>query len=302
MNFFKDKLIIILSISFFIFIFFSPLSLANYQKSELLISPTALKEKLELDNNKLKIIDVRSSLNYLLAHIPGAVNLQPANFSNDKAWVSGLIAEPQNFNFVVAKKGIHNDSEIIIYADQNQVWPTRLWFIFKLYGKNKVRILKGGLKAWKEEDFALERMSFRPQKGDFVVNKVNNDLLINTDTIAENLNNKDFLIVDTRPKAEFLGQNTTAKAQRQGRIPNSVHLDWQEFLDQNNNFKSIAVIKEILAAKGINKNKETIVFLSREGVEASFSFFTLKLLGYNNLKLYDDSWLGWSQRKDLPIQ
>lgn len=302
MRFSKKQLLTILFINFFIFIFFSPLILADYEKSELLISAPALKKELAVNNHNLKIIDIRSSFQYLLGHIPGAVNLQPKNFSTDKAGVQGLIAEPQNFSFVLQKKGVNNDSEIIIYADQNQSWPTRLWFIFRLYGKNKVRILEGGLKAWKQNNFDLERMSFKPQKGNFVVSKVNNDLLVTTATIAENLNNQDFLIVDTRSKAEYLGQKATPNAQRKGRIPNSVHLNWEEFLDQNNNFKSIAVIKEILAAKGITKNKETIVFLSGQGVEASFSFFTLKLLGYNNLKLYDDSWLGWSMRKDLPIK
>ncbi len=52
----------------------------------------------------------------------------------------------------------------------------------------------------------------------------------------------------------------------------------------------------------MSKDKEAIVLLSHNGVRAAHSFFTLKLLGYENIKLYDEAWVGWSSRSDLPVE
>ncbi|MFP4198291.1 MAG: sulfurtransferase [Halanaerobium sp.] len=308
----KIKFILILIITLSISFSFSIMAAAerDYENPDLLISAEELNEKMEDEsedetenkNENLKIIDVRNSAKYLMGHLPQAVNMWGDDLSNPEGWVDGLIAEPEAFSAVAQAKGINNDSQIIVYDDHNSIWAARLWWIFRVYGHQDVKILEGGYSAWKEEDFETKILPHNPEEGNFVVEDVNNDWIVNSDTIAENLDNEDFIVLDTRSEAEYLGEETNSGAARKGRIPNSIHLEWDQVLNDDYSFKSAAEIEEIYKKRGITKDKELIAPMCHTGVRAAHTFFTLKLMGYDNLKLYDESWVGWSNRSDLPVE
>lgn len=300
MNYHQSKIIFIIMI--FLLFFSSLTSAQDFERAELLISAVELNEILENQNENLKIIDVRNSGKYLLGHLPKAAHMWGDDLSAVQSWVPEMIPEANDFSSIAQEKGINNDSKIIIYGDQDSPWPARLWFIFSFYDHQNVRILKGGYQAWKDEDYETAMLPYNPEQGNFEVKDVNNDWLINSDTIAENLDNENFLVLDSRSEAEYLGQETNSAAPRKGRIPASVHLEWSAVLTEDGNFKSPAEITELYQAAGVSKEKEIIAVLSHNGVRAAHSFLTLKLLGYENLKLYDEAWVGWSSRSDLPVE
>lgn len=274
----------------------------NFENKDLLITAEELNLMLEEEKENLKIIDVRSSAKYLLGHLPRAVNMWGDDFSDPEAWVDGLIAKPGAFAAAAQEKGINNNSEIVVYDENSSLWAARLWWVFKVYDHQNIRILEGGYDAWKRKDYETKIFPYKTKKGNFIVRDVNNDWIVNSDTIAENINNKDFIILDTRSEAEFMGKETNSAAPRKGRIPNSIHIEWTEALNDDYSFKSATEIAEIYEAKGVVKDKAVISPLSHTGVKAAHTFFVLRLLGYDNLKLYDESWVGWSNRSDLPIE
>lgn len=274
----------------------------GFENPDLLISAEEVNEKLENESEHLKIIDVRNSAKYLLGHLPQSINMWGNDFSNPEGWVDGLIAEPEAFSAAAQAKGINNNSEIVVYDDDNSIWATRLWWIFRVYGHQNVKVLEGGYDAWKAEDLPTKILPHNPEEGNFEVRNVKNDWIVNSDTIAENLNNKDFIVLDTRTEAEYLGKETNSGAPRKGRIPNSIHIEWNEVLDEDHSFKNAEEISEIYESQGVTKDKELIAPMCHNGVRAAHTFFTLKLLGYDNLKLYDESWVGWSSRSDLPLE
>lgn len=274
----------------------------NFENSDYLISAENLNQLIKTNKENLKIIDVRSSAKYLLGHLPNSVHMWGDDFSNPEGWVEGLIAKPGAFTAAAQEKGINNNSQIIVYDDHNSVWAARLWWVFKVYDHQNIKVLEGGYDAWKNNDFETKILPFRTKKGDFIVSDVNNDWIVNSDTIAENINNENFIVVDTRTEAEFTGEETNSAAPRKGRIPNSIHIEWTKVLNDDYSFKSAEEIAEIYEAQGVTKEKEVIALLSHTGVRAAHSFFVLKLLGYENIKLYDESWVGWSSRSDLPLE
>ena len=297
----KSNFILIIFIAVLIISTFNAAA-EEFENPELLISAENLKQKLEAKTDNLKLIDVRNSAKYLLGHIPGSVHMWGNDFSNPQGWVEGLIAEPRAFSALAQKKGINNESEIVVYDDHNSTWAARVWWIFRVYGHQDIKILEGGFDAWEAKDFEENMLPFKPQAGNFEVEDVNNEWIVNTDTIAENLENEAFIILDTRTEAEYLGDETNTGAPRRGRIPNSIHIEWSQVLNEDYSLKSAAEIAEIYESQGINKNKKVITVVSHNGVRAAHTFFTLKLLGYDNLKLYDEAWIGWSSRSDLPVQ
>jgi len=301
-NYYKFNSFLIILISILLLFSLSTAAQEKFAASELLISAAELNGKLEAGSENLKIIDVRSSARYLLGHLPDAVHMWGDDLSAVQGWVPELIPEAPEFNEIAQEKGINNDSEIIIYGEKDSPWPARLWFIFKVYAHQDVRILRGGYQVWNREDYETEMLPYNPEKGNFEVSDVRNEWLINSDTIAENLDNDNFFVLDTRTEAEYKGEETNTAAPRKGRIPGSIHLEWTAVLDEEGNYKSAAEITALFQEAGVNKNLETIAVLSHNGVRAAHTFFTLQLLGYENVKLYDESWVGWSNRSDLPVK
>jgi thiosulfate/3-mercaptopyruvate sulfurtransferase len=300
MNYHKFKFVFILMI--IIVVFASLAAGAEFARPELLISAAELNEILENESEEIKIIDVRNSGKYLLGHLPEAAHMWGDDLSAVQGWVPELIPEAADFSSIAREKGIDSDSKIIIYGDQDSPWPARLWFIFRLYQHQDVRLLKGGYQAWKNEDYETKILPFNPEEGNFEVRDVKNEWLITSDTIAENLDNDNFLVLDVRSEAEYLGEETNSAAPRKGRIPGSIHLEWSAVLDEDGNYKPAAEITELYQELGVSKDKEAIVLISHNGVRAAHSFFTLRLLGYENIKLYDEAWVGWSSRSDLPVE
>ena len=245
---FIDKLttaVISTSLLFILLSFsFNAVAQNNFNKSELFITADKLKQKLE-DNGNIKIIDVRSSAQYLLGHLPGAVHMWGADLSAQEGWVTELIPEAKIFSLRAQEKGINNDSEVIIYSDAKSPWAARLAFIFKYYNHQNVKILSGGYQAWKEKDFESNMLPFKAEKGDFWATDVNNEWLINSDTIAENLDNDNFIILDLRSSEEYSGNLKKTGAYRKGRIPGSINLEWSELFNAEDKQKNREKQKKI---------------------------------------------------------
>lgn len=295
-------IIVSILITLFLLTNFTAAADHNFINKNYLISAEEVQQLLEEEKENLKIIDVRNSAKYLLGHLPQSVHMWDDDFFDAEGWVKDLIPKPAVFAATVREKGIDNDSEIIVYDDNNSLWAARLWWIFRVYDHQNIKILEGGYDGWKNKGYESKMLPYKPQNGNFVVRDVKNDWIVNSDTVAENINNENFITLDTRSEAEFLGDETNSGAPRKGRIPKSINIEWTAVLNDNNSFKSAAEIAKIYEAKGITKDKENIAILSHNGTRAAHTFFTLKLIGYKNLKLYDESWVGWSSRSDLPIE
>lgn len=301
----NSQIITVVTLFFLIIVIFNSVQAAEIQKEDFFISAAELKTEIN-QNQNLKIIDVRNSARHLLGHIPKSVQLWGDDLNAQQGWVPELIPEAQFFSDIAQKKGINNNSKIVVYSEQDSPWAARLWFIFRFYGHQNIKILKGGYQAWQQKDFETEMLPTKIEKGNFEVQDALNENLIVSDTIAENLENDDYLILDLRTKAEFLGEKESSGASRSGRIPGSIHLDWSEVFTEKEKLKSedelLKIFTEIGLDIDLNKDNKNIILVSTEGVKAAHVFFILEELGYKNLKLYDEAWLGWSSRSDLPIK
>lgn len=114
--------------------------------------------------------------------------------------------------------------------------------------------------------------------------------------------------VDIRSPKEFTGeilappQYPTEHAQRGGHIPVASNIPWSQAAKDDGTFKSVEDLKQIYHSKGITPKKETIAYC-RIDERSSHTWFVLKyLLGYQNVKNYDQSWTEWGNIMDNPIE
>ena len=105
---------------------------------------------------------------------------------------------------------------------------SRTWFLFKLFGHEKVSILDGGIHAWIKDGQAVtdEKSSFKKS----VYNpKLNAEMLKNYEDIMRNskCNNSEFQLLDARGEANFM----------RGNVPHAKNVPFSEFYNEDGTFK-----------------------------------------------------------------
>ena len=112
----------------------------------------------------------------------------------------------------------------------------------------------------------------------------------------------DVVLLDVRSLEEYTGEKVSSGAGRGGRIPGAVHVFFRDALDAKGSFKPVSELKALYESVGATPDKEIIIYCMRAH-RASHTMFVLKeLLGYPHLKLYDGSWIEWSNVPELPIE
>jgi thiosulfate/3-mercaptopyruvate sulfurtransferase len=107
-------------------------------------------------------------------------------------------------------------------------------------------------------------------------------------------------ILDARSVEEFLGKEVSG-IPRPGHIPTAIHVAWNGFLNKDATVKDLAVIKEMLKAKGVRKEQDIICYCTG-GVRSAWLYFILRLVGYPKLSNYPGSWWEWSRDFAAPVE
>ena len=127
------------------------------------------------------------------------------------------------------------------------------------------------------------------------------------------LERSDVLILDVRDTDEYHGSSTVPETvpfpptKRQGHIPGATHLEINyvnnhDILeDAEWTFRPAGELFSMFQEAGVTPDKEIITYCEH-GTRSSQTVFALRLLGYENARLYDGGWMDWGNREDLPIE
>jgi thiosulfate/3-mercaptopyruvate sulfurtransferase len=188
---------------------------------------------------------------------------------------------------------------IAVYEDDTGMRAARETWMLQYLGHPHVRMLHGGLAAWRTAggDLSVESgdewtVTFRVQE--------RQGLAIGFDEIARRLGGRDFTVLDVRDAEEHAGRDKTACCARKGRIPGSVRIEWTEFLD-GGRYKAPEAIRALLDARGINPESEIVPYCHR-GARSANTYFALKHAGLPKVRNYIGSWHEWSARAELPLE
>jgi thiosulfate/3-mercaptopyruvate sulfurtransferase len=124
------------------------------------------------------------------------------------------------------------------------------------------------------------------------------------DDILENGKESKFAIIDTRSMDEIIGERKMDNVARGGHIPGATFLEWSHITDMDNrkSFKSNEEMQKVFDKAGITKD-QTIYAYCQVGTGRSSHIITaLRLLGYENVKVFTGSWDAWGNDMDLPIR
>ena len=268
-----------------------------------LISVQQFNDLVENDTNVV-IIDIRKPEEYKKGHYINALNIWRSDYTDTTFQYGGMMPTREHFKQILSSLGVNKTNYILLYDGRGGCEATRFWWILKTYGHQDAYVIDGGFDVLSNNvaNITNQPTILTATNYDFPNNE-DRSLCASLADVKLALDDASTIILDTRAIDEFIGKRLKKGAYQSGRIPGSVHNDWGNSIDFNNNkfVKSIKDLEYDFNKLGITKDKNIIVYC-QSGVRSSHTTFILsEILLYPNVKNYDGSWIEWSFNKDLPI-
>jgi thiosulfate/3-mercaptopyruvate sulfurtransferase len=274
-----------------------------------LLSPAELLPRL----GEVTLLDVRYQQGrsdgheqYLAGHLPGAVFVdldadlaEPPSQPVDERGRHPL-PDPARFAALLRRWGVRSDRPVVVYDNTAGVFAGRAWWLLRDAGHPDVRLLDGGLDAWRADGGTVETGEVMPEEGDFR-SAPGRLPVVDADGAARLA--RDGVLVDARAAERFRGE-TEPLDPVAGHVPGAVNVPMADNLvegpDGVRRFRTAAELRERYAAAGVRDGVEVGAYCG-SGVTAAHDVFALHLIGVE-AALFAPSWSGWVADPQRPVE
>jgi thiosulfate/3-mercaptopyruvate sulfurtransferase len=271
---------------------------------DVLVSTDWVAEHLDDPHVVVAEVDENTDL-YGEGHVPGAVALHwKAELQQQ---VKRDVIEQPEFEELMARKGISNDSTVVLYGDKNNWFAAYAYWYLKLYGHADVRIMDGGRQKWVDEGRELTTDEPAIAPGSYTAKPLDTSLRAWRDDVLSVVDNGGVTLVDVRSPQEYSGELIAMPgyeqegAQRGGHIPGARSIPWAKAVKEDGTFKAADDLRELYSGNGVTPDVPVTAYC-RIGERSSHTWFVLReLLGYDDVRNYDGSWTEWGNLVDVPI-
>ncbi len=269
-----------------------------------LVSTDWLSENLE----KVKIIDASWHLvknrnafeEYNKEHIENAIFFDLDKNSNQKKDLphGHFLPSLSEHEKAISEMGISNDDRIIIYCYSNLISSCRAWFQFLYFGHKPklVSVLNGGMKKWKLEDRKVTNLKTKIIPSNYKATENKNMIKVKSQ-IDENIEKRDFTVLDGRSKNRFLGLEPEPRPGiKSGSIEGSKSMPLSEIVNpQDNTFLNTKKLRDLFNSVEITDNK--IVMSCGSSVTAASLSLAYSLINDDYIpKIYIGSWTEFGKK------
>lgn len=248
------------------------------------------------------VLDIRApagngTSGYAEGHLPGAINAPYGLFRGPSENPGALVPE-EKLQEVLRGLGVSADRPVLIVHEGSDVTDfgaaARVYWTLKSSGVSQMAILNGGVKAWAEAGMPLEQGTVTPTPSQFEIAFSDTWLATRDEVLAIVNGEQDAKLIDSRPESFWNGDEAHPAAAKPGTLPQS------EYFTHSNWFSDKPVIADAeraraLAAENNLDTGETIISFCNTGHWAATNWFAMsELAGIENVKMYPESMVGWS--------
>lgn len=257
------------------------------------------------------IIDTRDPQSYAAGHIRGAANLHDIFTYLATSDPDGIAELTDKFAAEFGAAGLDGSKTAVIYEqsmDTGFGQSCRGYYLLSYLGYPSIKVLHGGLAAWKTAGMPLTTDASEPMPVAFPVDPAGAGLMLSAADVMDALNDPAVAILDVRDVDEWVADSSSPYGKdfcpRKGRIPGAVWIEWYRMMKPTANGPMIKSKDEVLAeCATVGITTETPVYIyCFKGARASNSFLALKEAGVKDVKIYFGSWNEWSRDDKYPIE
>jgi molybdopterin synthase sulfurtransferase len=250
-------------------------------------------------NPQLRVFAVswQNPKEYEDGHVPGACYIDTNLFETPPIW--DLKPRDQIVTALLSL-GITADTPVVVYGPK----PMPSFFaaaVMRHVGVKNVRILNGGFPVWAAAGLPLEKGTNKPTPAMSFGSSASPDVFVGITEARKLLREPNKALVDVRSWKEYIGEtpgydDITAK----GRIPGAV---WgrggscadnmEDYRNPDDTMRDHRDIERAWNEAGITREKHA-GFYCGTGWRASEAFVAARMMGWQNVVIYDGGWYEWS--------
>lgn len=234
------------------------------------------------------------------AHVPGARFFDLETFSDPDTTLPHMVPSAGRFARLAGALGVGDASRVVIYESRRLFAAARAWWLFRLFGHDRVHLLDGGLPAWREAGGPLEAGAQAAPVPQHFTPRFRASLLAGLGDVERHVASGDALILDARAAGRFEGTAPEPRPGiRAGHIEGSRNLPYGELIAADGRLRDRAALREAFASRGIDGTRPVITSCGT-GVTASVLSLGLAAAGLADAALYDGSWTEWATTHPEP--
>lgn len=232
---------------------------------------------------------------YLERHIDGAQFFDIDVVADQDAPLPHTVPTAEYFTACASALGISNADHVVIY-DQSGMYmaASRAWWLFRLFGHEKVYVLDGGLGAWVTKGFPIASGPVEPHAPTDFKAKLRSDLIVSRNDLMDNLITGRLRVLDARPEGRFQGIMAEPRpGMRAGHIPGSYNVPFGHVIDaRSRQIADDALLEGLFSSQGAGADDQLAITCG-SGVTACTVALALYKLRGQDAAIYDGSWTEW---------
>jgi thiosulfate/3-mercaptopyruvate sulfurtransferase len=236
---------------------------------------------------------------YAAGHIPGARRFDIDRISDHGSPLPHMLPTPEQFSAEVGMLGIGPEDLVVTYdATGMASAAARVWWMFRVFGHDKVAVLDGGLPKWLADGRAVETGGGPAVKPKSYVADFRTHLVRSLDAVKSIATQGGEILLDARAAGRFEGTAPEPWANgRGGHIPTARSLPFTDLVDP---VAKTLLPPDQLKARLAGIGDGPVVASCGSGVTACVIALALNEIGRPDVAVYDGSWAEWGLHTELP--